>query len=765
MRRVRDTTDGDEEEERPAKKQAHDLSSFFRRVDGLAISPPKLFALCCPYCSFRATSEISEVPLPGALKVHVLIKHPDDYFEASCRMHAALGIVRRTMFDFEPLEAIPEAPDDENIAAPAPTLGKSVEKPKVQRHSYTYKEKFRFLAEVDKAEIAIKAKLGADAVFRYYQKSVLEEVENKTGVPQDTLKHWMRDKEQIRTVYLGDKLARKSKKRGSGRHPAFPKAEEAVAKTIREKRAQCKLVSKASVLKQFKLEAEKENLAEFRKCLFSPQLIQGFMRRQRFSLRFPSCTRSDNLDDAILICRGYLRELLVVLSDSGEVKYARKPLDPSFGRFLLKYRFNGDEVPYRFGRVKSIVSITNEKLTHVAWPPGWEARLATIYLIMDARGRIVLLVLIFQGNFEKTTKKRRAEVAEYVRKYPNVRVYFQKKAWMDGALLVTITKNEFLPYLRNMWMGDQVDFAESLLVLDNGPGRTDANFLKALGECKAFLEKLPPNQTGHVQMVDDNVGRILRDLACDFLEEEVEAMPRDKLMSLTAAMKRDIMVMAASKVYLKWMSSDHHISIGSRAALRTGLAMRIDNNCDGVVPARFPKGFELTIPGASGAPVRSYYTQDPIPPVTIIADIPATGEVSIQFGDLPPTADLRVNFSATSGATLGIRMKRSPATARVEQEVGLFDGWASDEEERVFLGSEVSASDSSSDEEGPYARRTVRRRRWCLVGCDCEKPLGSRKCSCERTGDHYCSKHCVCDPTLCRSRRPVDDDDDDEDSL
>ena len=208
MRRAREPSDGEEEEERP-KKQAN-LSSFFRRVDGQAISAPKSFALCCPYCTFRATSEISETPLPGALKVHVLIKHPDDYVEASCRMQAALGLVRRTMFDFEPLVPIPEAPEGE---APTP----NVEKAKIQRHSYTYKEKFRFLAELDKAEIAIKAKLGVDAVFSYYQKSLLEEVENKTGVPQATLKHWIKDKENIRTIYLTDKLARKSKKRGSGR--------------------------------------------------------------------------------------------------------------------------------------------------------------------------------------------------------------------------------------------------------------------------------------------------------------------------------------------------------------------------------------------------------------------------------------------------------------------------------------------------------------------------------------------------------------------
>jgi hypothetical protein len=80
------------------------------------------------------------------------------------------------------------------------------------------------------------------------------------------------------------------------------------------------------------------------------------------------------------------------------------------------------------------------------------------------------------------------------------------------------------------------------------------------------------------------------------------------------------------------------------------------------------------------------------------------------------------------------------------------------EEERVFLDQEVSASDSSSDEE-LYRRRSVRRRRWCLSGCDCERPVGSRKCSCERTGDNFCGANCACDPALCRSRWPADDSD------
>jgi hypothetical protein len=79
------------------------------------------------------------------------------------------------------------------------------------------------------------------------------------------------------------------------------------------------------------------------------------------------------------------------------LQFAKKPLDSSFGRFLLRYRFNGDELPYRFGRVKSIVSETNESLTHVTWPPGWEARLATLFLMTDATGRVVITAVIFKG--------------------------------------------------------------------------------------------------------------------------------------------------------------------------------------------------------------------------------------------------------------------------------------------------------------------------------------------------------------------------------
>jgi hypothetical protein len=158
---------------------------------------------------------------------------------------------------------------------------------------------------------------------------------------------------------------------GGGRKAFFPEAEKAVSKLVKDRREACRLVSKSFILKNLKIEAEKENRNLFLKMKFSPEMIVGFMRRNRFSLRYPSCIRTENLEESTLVCRGFHRNLFQILTDSGEIKYAKSPLHSSYGRFQLKYRFNGDEVPYRFGRVKSIVSNTGESATQVTWPPGW----------------------------------------------------------------------------------------------------------------------------------------------------------------------------------------------------------------------------------------------------------------------------------------------------------------------------------------------------------------------------------------------------------
>jgi hypothetical protein len=754
MRRV-----GEGGGEPPSKKPRQaTLSYFLLNKDGQPFSKvvesapigQKDFSLPCPYCD-RLLASDHKASLPGALRLHVQLIHVSQYLEFSTRESAAVSFIRQSIFEIEPMPTIAEEPEEPLLPA-APFAPK----PKLQRHSYSLKDKYTVLKQISKAEDYIKENLKPEEGF--FMVSVLELVQRSTGIPLTTLRDWVAEGTTIRAKYEANKLARKLKRTGAGRKARFPVAEAAVAKLARDRRKACKLVSKSMILKNLKIEAEKENKDLFRNTKFSPEMVSGFMRRNRFSLRYPSCIRKHNLEEAILICRAYHRELLSVIADTGPEKFALKPLDPSFGRFLLKYRFNGDEVPYRFGRVKSIVSVTGEDLTHVTWPDGWESRLGTLFLLMDALGTFPMgIVLILHGSFDQSTKKRVEEFQKLQQTYPNVKLYSQKKAWMDGQVLAAITRDCYLPMIRKLWIQDGVDCLESLLQLDNGPGRGDEKFLRILKEnCKSYLQKSPPLQTGFVQMIDDNCGRIFRDLACDCIESVVEELSVDAVASFTAEKKRELMVKGAQYAFEKWMdpNNDHYRQIGIRSALRTGLAMRIDNNCFGVRPNRFPEDYPSTISPASNAPIQAYRFEATAPVLpTVVAQVPINTRVEVQLGTaaMPSGSILRVNM-AEPADFVSVRVVPPEPPRLFQEEVAVFDGW-SDEEDRVFLDEEVDQSESSSDDEATPSRFR-RRRRWCLFGCDCERPRG-RKCCCERSGDTYCSKKCGCDPNSCRARKQI----------
>lgn len=443
--------DGPDNADEPSAKKPRllqpTMAKFFRTTSDkplsnvpLIASDEKLFRRECPYCDFVVKSDTYKA-IAGPLSVHMSVKHPFQYFESSIRVESALSYAQRTIFDILPMPTIEENEEGEDEEDPAKQQVPS-EKPKRQRHSYSIKKKYKTIELYMKTEVIIKSKLKDED--HMYSISVAEFVSNKTGIPINTLKDWVADKVSITATYTSEKRKRKLKRLGSGRKPLFPKAEKIVSDIVREKRKNCKLVSKRFVLKSLQAEAEKENSELFRSCKFTPELISGFMRRNRLSLRFPSCKRTDNLEDSIMICRAFHRDLLGILSDNGATKYA-VTMDPQYGRFLLKYRFNGDELPYRFGRVKSIVSEKGEALTHVTYPPGWEARLATLMLLMDASGTLVGPVpVIFQGAFGKDNAKRKEEVATYRQQYPNVKVIFQKKAWMDSDVLELVLKEVFI---------------------------------------------------------------------------------------------------------------------------------------------------------------------------------------------------------------------------------------------------------------------------------------------------------------------------------
>lgn len=412
------------------------------------------------------------------------------------------------------------------------------------------------------------------------------------------------------------------------------------------------------------------------------------------------------------------------------------------------------------------MSIEGEHATQVAYPPGWEARLGTIFLLMNALGDIAGLVCIFQGAFGSTTPKRTQELAALA-KFKNVKVMFQRKAWMDGKILDEIVRKVLLPHVRDLWAADNIDFAECFLQLDNGPGRGDEDVLKHLkDDCKTLLEKGPANQTHHIQLIDDNCGRLFRDVACDFIEDTVLSMDKPTLEKLSLVQKRAIMVEALQVAFDRWMTldDDHYRKIGARAALRTGLAMRIDDDCAGVRPVRFPESYPSSILPTSGAPVRAYTTPETQPPpvIRVIAEAvqpSADRIVPVARVNITQTLEGVVNVILEGPASLQVSVP--PSIVQVHEEVGIFDGW-SDEKERIYLDDEIDQqieSSSSEDDSAPSPRRFRARTRWCLLGCECEKERG-RKCLCERRGSGYCSAHCGCDKSRCRAQVDSPENDD-----
>jgi len=307
--------------------------------------------------------------------------------------------------------------------------------------------------------------------------------------------------------------------------------------------------------------------------------------------------------------------------------------------------------------------------------------------------------------------------------------------------------------------------------MDNGPGRSSPAVLEHLrSKSNALLVKTPPEKTNYIQWVDDNVGRVFRDDACDFLEDEISNMDADKRNQLSAAEKREIMVRAADAALKEWKSSAHHQEIGRKAALRTGLAMRIDNNCAGVVPNRFPKDYDLSIPPSSGAPAKPYYIRSELPSSSTLSTVTTTatsslGTLVVSALNVAPNVAVVTEAAASPQPNLSVTLRppniRPPVGApfvRETEEVHQDDGW-SDEEDRVFLEEEAPAESSDeSDEDGPYARRVGRRNRWCLFGCECERERG-RKCYCELRGNAGCTDKCLCDPQKCRARLIAEDED------
>ncbi len=322
-----------------------------------------------------------------------------------------------------------------------------------------------------------------------------------------------------------------------GRTPLFKLSEVIVGDEVRRRRAAHLPVSLQRVVALLKEEAKREIalmesrganpgvLGRMQECKFSGRMINAFMFRQNLSIRKVSCIKLIPLEEAILLMRGFYKYLIFrILIDKD--KYCARLLDPHFGRFLLQFRINKDEVPMRLGSSSKTIGSTTDRETHVRWLPGFGDRIATLIVAIDGTGYLLDIVIIFKGKGMRQ---------EQYNNYPGIKVFYQDKAWINVQQETKWWRDVFLPYTKAFPAG-----SEWLMLHDGVRAHTARKSLcstimflmlffvadvlqYAKTHCNTLCLLPPPNLTNYWQTIDLNVGRFVRGFAYEKLEEVMVA--------------------------------------------------------------------------------------------------------------------------------------------------------------------------------------------------------------------------------------------------
>ena len=175
-------------------------------------------------------------------------------------------------------------------------------------------------------------------------------------------------------------------------------------------------------------------------------------------------------------------------------------VDPKYGRWIPKNRYNVDQVPLPFVNEQSKTYDTlGAKQVWVSQPASGLGRQATLQLCIRADGKQnVKPALIFRGKEHVSTEEKE----KYDKK---VDVYFQQNAWMDEDTNMKWVQGTLIPGV------GQNDQAEKVLFADNVGFQQSEQFHEiARKEINTTIYMLPENHTDKIQPIDAGCGRIIK---------------------------------------------------------------------------------------------------------------------------------------------------------------------------------------------------------------------------------------------------------------
>ena len=253
----------------------------------------------------------------------------------------------------------------------------------------------------------------------------------------------------------------------------------------------------------------------------------------------------------------------------------------AWGRYPPHMRYNCDQVPFNLdnsGRKTYIKARTDVAV--ISGQPGSEKRFGTLQVCLHA-GKCSSqppLTMIFRGAGPERF------VREFPRYHPDVRVLWQRKAWMDNQLAVTWAEQVFVPFLQAKHPGDR----QALLLQDNLKAQRTGKYVRLLQANGVQMAFGPRNQTEYWQPIDaGHIGGVLKQLARSEFEKWMETVsnPDDPLEAhvynwqkwerniITVKDKRVLMTHVFGRAYNQILDPSYHrfrqIAFGNCGALVT----------------------------------------------------------------------------------------------------------------------------------------------------------------------------------------------------
>ena len=289
----------------------------------------------------------------------------------------------------------------------------------------------------------------------------------------------------------------------------------------------------------------KDKLNGYENFKASDHWFTNFKRRYEISFRAASNKKSKSTEERLPQVRNFHRT----------AKAFRTPppqADPKYGRFPASATYHMDQVPLEFGGMfnKTYAKKGSKRVRIRGTRYNLEKRQATLQLCFGAETQDVNPGLIFRltpftdkrgkvHSKKPLTKPIQKEFDKLKRKYPNVNLYAQKKAWADTNVSLD-------------WLDDfrkEASKEEKLLGMDNLGAQCDPKF-KAFAREKAnsLLLYTPEDCTDICAVTDHGLGKMVKDKVKGRFDEDFEEDP-DKWVDqggLSAADRREL--------YVKWLS-------------------------------------------------------------------------------------------------------------------------------------------------------------------------------------------------------------------